>query len=54
MVFFTKPLYNQDFYTLAELRDSSMYQIAFMIQMLKVQQKNEIPAEVTAEQMTSW
>lgn len=51
MVFFTKPIYNQDFYNLLELWDSYKSQMALVIQMLKLQQENKIPAEVTAEQM---
>lgn len=50
MVFFTKPIYNQDFYNLLELWDSYKSQMALVIQ-LKLQQENKIPAEVTAEQM---
>lgn len=51
MVFFTKPIYNQDFYNLLELWDSYKSQMALVIQMLNLQQENKIPAEVTAEQM---
>lgn len=51
-MFFTKPIYNQNCYNLLELWDSYKSQIALVIQLLKLQQENKIPAEVTAEQMT--
>lgn len=51
MVFFTKPIYNLDFCNLLELWDSYKSQMALVFQMLKLQQENKIPAEVTAEQM---
>lgn len=48
----TISIYNQNNYNLLELCDSYKSQIALVIQLLKQQQDNKIPAEVTAEQMT--